>query len=205
FYGASELSFVTLARGDRRVPKNSVGRAFLGVTISIRDANGKSRGRGRTGFVFVESPLVFSGYATGGGNLMRAGEAISAGDRGYLDEKGFLFLEGRADRLIITSGRNVQAEEVEAVLMRHRQVVDAAVIGVPDSKRGTRLVAIVNLRPNARVGTASLTRHLRKVLPLYKVPTRFAKLAEWPRTRSGKTDFAKIEKLWAAEKCEVIA
>ena len=203
FYGASELSFVTVARDDEPVPENSVGRAFPGVSLTIRDRRGRRLPPGRTGRVFVESPLVFSGYAVGGeGDLYLAGAALSVGDMGTMDADGFLYLAGREKRMIVTSGKNLFPEEIERVLERHGAVAAAAVLGVPDAKRGERLVALVLFRGEARVQRASLIAHARRALPLYKVPRLYGAVAEWPRTPSGKSDFGALRGLWQAGNCE---
>ena len=204
FYGASELSFVSLARSDERVPKASVGRAFSGVTVTVRDAQGKKCPAGRTGFVFAESPMIFSGYAGSEDGVLRAGNAVSVGDRGHLDKKGFLHLEGRADRLVISSGRNIQPEEIESVLALHQAVSSCAVLGISDRKRGARLAALMRLKDGASVEAADLARHLKKVLPAYKIPQRFGAVENWPMTRSGKTDYAKLEKIWQQQKFEAL-
>jgi long-chain acyl-CoA synthetase len=204
FYGASELSFVTLARSDERAPKKSVGRAFLGVSVSVRDAKGKNCPPGRAGLIFAESPLVFAGYADGDGDVVRAGNALSVGDRGFLDKNGFLHLEGRSDRLVIASGRNIQPEEVETVLGLHSSIASAAVFGAADKKRSARLVALVRLKPDVQPRSADLFRHLKKILPAYKIPRRIGTVKKWPETRSGKTDFAKLQKMWEQGKYEAL-
>lgn len=201
FYGASELSFVTLARSDERIPKGSVGRPFPGVTVSVRDAKGKNCPAGRTGLVFVEGPLVFAGYNFGGDDVMRMGDALSVGDRGFLDKSGFLHLEGRNDRMLISAGRNIQPEEVEIALNLHPAVESSAVFGVADDKRGVRLAALVKVKEQG-VAIAALTAHLRGLLPAYKVPSQFGAVANWPSTRSGKSDYAKLQKIWNDEKYE---
>jgi long-chain acyl-CoA synthetase len=199
FYGASELSFVTVAKDGERVPAGSVGRAFPGVTITIRDRAGRRLPPGRVGRVFVASPLVFSGYAVGGDDdLYRAGDAVSVGDRGRLDAKGFLYLEGREKRMIVTSGKNIFPEEVERALETHAAVAAAAVLGLADAKRGERMVALLRLRRSARVRAAQLIAHLRRTLPLYKVPRVYAVVGAWPRTLSGKSGFAALRRLWTA-------
>jgi long-chain acyl-CoA synthetase len=199
FYGASELSFVSVAKDGERVPPGSVGRAFPGVAISIRDRAGRRLPTGRVGRVYVESPLVFSGYAVGGeDDLYRAGNAVSVGDRGRLDAKGFLYLEGREKRMIVTSGKNIFPEEVERALETHPSVAAAAVLGLADAKRGERMVALLRLRPQARPRAAQLIAHLRRTLPLYKVPRVYAVAGRWPRTASGKSDFAALHRLWSA-------
>jgi long-chain acyl-CoA synthetase len=199
FYGASELSFVTVAKDGERVPPGSVGRAFPGVAISIRDRAGRRLPPGRVGRVFVASPLLFSGYAVGGeDDLYRAGDTVSVGDRGRLDARGFLYLEGREKRMIVTSGKNIFPEEVERALETHACVAAAAVLGLADAKRGERMVALVRLRPKARPRAAQLIAHLRRTLPLYKVPRVYAVVGAWPRTASGKSDFAALHRLWSA-------
>src|SRR5262249_60909669 len=154
----------------------------------------------------VESPLVFMDHAVGGDDdLYRAGHALSVGDRGFLDAEGFLYLVGREKRMIVTSGKNVFPEEIERALETHPAIAAAAVLGLPDARRGERMLALVALRPNARVRRARLVAHLRGMLPLAQVPRHYAPLARWPRTASGKSDFAALARLWAAGRCERLA
>lgn len=198
FYGASELSFIAVRRAGEGAPETSVGRAFAGVDLSIRDIDGNKLGPDETGLVFVASPMVFSGYATASsGSLRRLGEALSVGDVGFLDARGFLHLVGRADRMIISSGKNISPETVEAVLERHPDVLAAAVLGEPDPARGQRLVALV--KTGASVPTASaLISHCRASLPLANIPRHVFHVGDWPMTRSGKTDFAALQRRLAS-------
>ncbi|MFS8035834.1 AMP-binding protein [Xanthobacter sp. AM11] len=196
FYGASELSYVTVARADEDVPEASVGRAFAGVTLTIRDRAGRRLPPGRTGLVCVESPFVFSGYATGeSADLVRHGAALSVGDMGFLDAAGFLHLVGRAKRMIVTSGKNLYPEEVERLLERHPAVRAAAVLGLADGLRGERLHALLAVEAGAAVTRAELMAFLKPLLPAFKVPRRYARVAAWPLTASGKTDFAALARL----------
>ena len=90
FYGASETSFMTVAIAAENVPEGSVGRAFSGTAITIRDRAGRTLPSGRTGYVFVASPFLFMGYACGkASDLLHHGEAVSVGDIGFLDHRGF--------------------------------------------------------------------------------------------------------------------
>jgi long-chain acyl-CoA synthetase len=206
FYGASELSFVTVARDDEPVPDGSVGRAFAGVTISVRDRRGRRLPPGRIGLVFVDSPLVFSGYALGGEeDVFRVGRAISVGDLGHLDADGFLHLAGRSKRMIVSAGKNLYPEEIERVLEQHATIAAAAVFGMPDAKRGERLVALVSVQPEARLSRATLIAYARGRLPLYKVPRAYGVVADWPRTRSGKSDFPALHRLWCQGAFERLA
>lgn len=199
FYGASETSFITVAKAGEAVPEASVGRAFSGVVVTIRDRAGRRMPAGRAGFVFVESPFLFMNYACGAAaDLLYQGEAISVGDIGYLDQQGFLHLVGRAARKIVTSAKNVYPEEIERVLERHAAVEAAAVLGVPDVRRGERLTALVRLRAEVPVTATDLIAHARQALPLYKVPRLYAVVSDWPLTRSGKTDFEALGQAWTA-------
>ncbi|MDI4657020.1 AMP-binding protein [Xanthobacter autotrophicus] len=204
FYGASELSFITVAKGGEPVPEGSVGRAFDGVRLAIRDKAGRRLPVGRTGLVFVESPFLFLDYATGDSpDLLRHGPQISVGDMGRLDAAGFLTLAGRAKRMIVTSGKNLYPEEVERQLELHPAIAAAAVMGVPDGKRGERLVAFVLPDEGAQMTRADLVAWLRPRLALFKVPRLYARVARWPLTASGKTDFAAVARLWPHD-CELI-
>lgn len=206
FYGASELSFVTVAKEGESAPPDSVGRAFPGVVITIRDRRGRRLPRGRTGLVFVESQMLFSGYAIGEEkDIYRAGRAVSVGDLGFLDANGFLHLVGRAGRMLVTSGKNVFPEEIERVLKGHPDLLEAAVFGTPDVKRGQRLAAVVCPRNGERLSRAALIAHARAALPLYKVPRLYCIANEWPRTRSGKTDFAALQRHWREGRLEALA
>ena len=205
FYGASELSFITVAKDDEDVPPDSVGRPFADVNLTIRDHRGRCLPPGETGQVFVASPFVFIEYACGSETqLSRHGDAVSVGDVGVLDERGFLRLVGRASRMIITAGKNVHPEEIEQILERHPAVIAAGVLGVADQRRGERLVALLRLRPDASLSPSALIDYARKTLPLYKIPRRFAVPSHWPMTSSGKTDFHLLRQIWESGAYEVL-
>lgn len=205
FYGASELSFVTVARADEDVPPGSVGRPFAGVDLTIRDHLGRCLPPGEAGRVFVASPYLFMEYACGGETaLSRHGDAVSVGDVGVVDERGFLRLVGRANRMIVTSGKNVHPEEIERVLEGHLAVLAAGVLGVVDERRGERLVALIRLAEGGRVASSDLIGHARRMLPLDKIPRRFAVPPRWPTTSSGKTDFEMLRRIWDSGACELL-
>jgi long-chain acyl-CoA synthetase len=199
FYGASELSFVTLAKSSENVPEHSVGRAFEGVEIAIHRQDGQPAPPYEPGLIFVKSDLVFKGYACGAeGATLRSEDAISVGDIGYLDARRFLYLVGRADRMLVTSGRNVYPEEVEAVLNAHPAIDMSAVIGVTDRGRGQSVIALVSCVHDDAPTWAELGPFMRKRLAPYKMPRQVAALSDWPLTRSGKTDLRAIERLWSS-------
>lgn len=192
FYGASELSFVTLVRPDEEVPAGSVGRAPQGVSLRIRDAGGRDLPVGETGAIWVGSSMLFDGYACGGGEETRRERAfMTIGDHGRLDESGYLYLHGREKRMLVTSGLNVYPEEVEAVLSGVAGIEEAAVFGVPDALRGVELVAVLR----GRFEEAELRAACRSHLPAAKMPRRFIGLDDWPRTSGGKADLQGLERI----------
>jgi long-chain acyl-CoA synthetase len=204
FYGASELSFVSVAREEECPPPGSVGRAFTCVDIRIMDEAGKPLPAGRTGEVFVRSPMVFDGYAgekqqTG---IRRTEDFLSVGDMGRIDGRGFLFLAGRRDRMIVTAGKNLFPEEIEAVLLSHPDVASATVVALEDAKRGARIAAVLQLQEGVALSPSQLIAHAREYLPLYKVPRLYFTLQDWPQTRSGKVDLVVLKQCLANGMCE---
>ncbi len=192
FYGTSETSLVAWTESDPDLPDAVVGRPFANVELSIRDAAGP----GAPGLVFVRSPMLFEGYVTGDdSSLLRDGDWVSVRDMGFLDGSGRLALSGRQRRMIVTAGRNLFPEEVEAVLEAHPSVAAASVLGVPDPVRGSSVRALVQPRGPFPSAHDRLAAHCRARLPAYKVPREFVVCTDWPRTASGKTDHARLAAL----------
>lgn len=196
FYGASELSFVAVRKSGEACPEMSVGRAFPNVDICIRDNDGALLGPGAVGRIFVRSPYLFMDYATGGEAVTRHQDEMSVGDMGFLDQSGFLHLVGRADRMIVTSGKNIYAEEIERALEQVPQVRAAAVFGVPDPLRGQKIIAFVQCEEDCKPLRAEIVRKLRDLLPSAFIPHLVARPLEWRWTSSGKTDFRAMRTLW---------
>ena len=199
FYGASETSFITIAKDGEPVPEGSVGRPFSNVDVRIRDMEGNCIDPGAAGRIFVRSDMMFDGYATGTGELACAPDgAMCVGDIGYMDECGYLFLTGRENRMIVTSGKNLFPEEVENILAAHPHVECAAILGVEDARRGEKLLAILYTRASAILTRKEIIAYARGQLPLFKVPRNYLVARDWPMTRSGKTDFAALREMVAA-------
>jgi long-chain acyl-CoA synthetase len=191
FYGASETSFVAWTEADEHLPDMVVGQPFGGVELEIRH---RAPGE-QAGLIFVRSAMLFNRYV--GDNhdataaLQEEGGWLSVRDMGYLDGAGRLVLVGRQQRMIVTAGKNLFAEEVEACLSRCPGVAAASVHGLPDPLRGRQVVAWV--RPEAGVldealSPAVLSAWCREHLEAYKVPRRFQLCGHWPLTAGGKTD-----------------
>ncbi len=124
---------------------------------------------------------------------------LRTGDLGSLDEDGFLWLAGRLRNLIITAGRNVVAEEVEAHLRQVPGVADAAVFGEPDELRGEVIHALIVARAGVVLTERDVRASLATRLDRHKIPRRVSIVADLPRTANGKIDRALLGLVAARE------
>jgi len=123
---------------------------------------------------------------------------FTVGDVGWLDEDGYLFIADRKIDMIISGGANVYPAEVEQVLYRHPQVLDVAVIGVPDDEMGESVKAIVELRAGESATADELIAFCRRDLAHYKCPKTVDFVAELPREPQGKVLKRQLrERYWA--------
>jgi long-chain acyl-CoA synthetase len=114
---------------------------------------------------------------------------MTVGDVGYLDDDGYLFLCDRKIDMIISGGVNIYPAEIEAVLVTHPAVLDAAVFGIPDDEYGEVVKGVVELAPGHEPSdglAAEILAHAREHLARYKVPRSLDFTAEFPRTETGK-------------------
>ncbi|WP_434054461.1 MAG: AMP-binding protein [Roseibium sp.] len=197
FYGASETSFITLSSGDAAAPPGSVGKPPPEVRIAIGDPEAPAAA-GTPGAIWVKSGLVFSGYLCGRDPQTRWKDGwLTFGDEGYLDAQGYLFLTGRTNRMIVTSGLNVYPEEIENVLMTHPAVAGAVVAGLEDPVRGARLEAAVQLEGEIDDAREVLLSHCRERLASAKLPRRIHFFGHLPQTAGGKLDIQRVTDMMA--------
>jgi acyl-CoA synthetase (AMP-forming)/AMP-acid ligase II len=111
---------------------------------------------------------------------------LHTGDLGHIDEEGFLHVTGRSTEMIVTGGENVMPAEVEAVLVSHPAVADAAVVGRPHPEWQETVCALVVLDGDADVTQDDLRSHCQGSLADYKVPKQVDFVSSLPRTASGK-------------------
>ncbi|MBC8050112.1 MAG: AMP-binding protein [Chitinophagales bacterium] len=190
FYGASELSFVSYVSTSHPAPDGSVGRLFPDIVADVRLENGQQASAGDKGLIHISSPMLFSGYL--GEPPVVAGEFVTAGDLGFVDAEGFLYLTSRADREINSKGHKITPETVEMVLAQHPHIVGAAVVGIADEKRGAIVAAAIEVAKGARLSRAELSAHCRALLPLADCPQLYFQAARLPMTRTGKIAFSQI-------------
>ena len=188
YYGASELSFVSIAGAG--TPAGSVGRAFAGVRIQIENPQPRTTGPA-AGSVCVQSSMLAEGYLNRDGSvrsLDRINGAATVGDIGYIDEGGWLFLVDRASNRLKSGGINVLPAEVERILREHDLVEECVVLGIPDERWGDRIVAVVQPVDGQILSTAELERFSRTELEPAQRPRAWFFVTQWPLISSGKID-----------------
>jgi len=205
-YGLTETSPVTHANrvGERRM--GSIGRPLDGVDAMVVDDDfvevpPVERGPvdeseidldAVTGELVVSGPNVMKGYydrpeanreafTEAGGNRW-----FHTGDVCYRDEDDYYYIVDRKKHVIVTAGYNVYPSEVENLLYEHPEVTDAAVVGVPDDRRGETVKAFVVVREDATVSTEEIKQYCLERLAPYKHPREVEFVEELPRTATGK-------------------
>ena len=115
-----------------------------------------------------------------------AGQWFRTGDLGTQDAEGYVSLKGRLGDVIKTGGEKVIPNEVEETLMRHPAVLEAAVVGIPDSQWGEKVVAAIVLRPGMSAGSEALVHYCRQYLAGFKLPKQLIYVSSLPRNANGK-------------------
>jgi acyl-CoA synthetase (AMP-forming)/AMP-acid ligase II len=162
----------------------SVGRVVPGVELQVRTDDGATLPAGQPGLLFLRGEQVSGEYV--GSSGVDADGWFATRDRGWLDDEGYLFIEGRADDTIIRGGENIAPAEIEDVLVEHPAVTEAAVLGVPDDEWGQRVAAVVVAVDGVVVDADELRDWVRSRLRSSKTPDVVSFRAELPRTDTGK-------------------
>ena len=185
-YGSTEASWASIAtpRDLRRDP-GTAGRPPRGTRVVVLDPQGQPVPTGEVGHIFVGNEMLFEGYTAGNGRDLRDG-LLGTGDLGHLDSHGLVYVDGRADDMVVSGGENVFPRPVEELLARLPQVLEVAVIGVPDAEFGQRLAAFMVLHPGQVLDADEVREYVRHYLARFSVPRDVHFLRELPRTATGK-------------------
>lgn len=208
FGAGTEAGLQTILRpSDHREALNgrpellgSIGRPCFGVDLRILDRDLTEVARGVVGEIATRGDTLMLGYE---GMPEATAEAFAqgwfrAGDLGYQDEDGYVYLAGRSTEMIIRGGENIYPLEVETVLVQHPAVREAAVLGVPDDRWGEVVAAFVTTYPGTTVDLASVIEHCRENLAKYKVPALVRVVEELPRNAGGKVVKRELAARWNA-------
>jgi long-chain acyl-CoA synthetase len=187
----------------------TVGRPAPGQ-VRILDEAGRERPRGESGRVFLLNPpgsrFEYFRDAAKTAAVQHEGY-FTAGDIGYLDEDGYLFLSGRSAEVIISGGVNLYPQEIDDVLAVHPAVADVACVGVPDEDLGEAVKAVVELRPGSAADDstrASLMAFCAERLAKQKWPRSIDFVTVLPRSEAGKALRAQLRAgYWAGRKRQI--
>jgi acyl-CoA synthetase (AMP-forming)/AMP-acid ligase II len=168
----------------------SCGRAGLFVDVKIVDTLSREElPLGEIGEIAVRAQHVMDGYSK---QPEKTAEVLDedgwyySGDGGYIDEEGYVFIKDRIKDMIVSGGENVYPAEVENALMSHPDIIDVAVIGLPDEKFGEAVVAICVTSADAELDPKAMIEYCREHIAGYKIPRRYERIDQLPRNPSGK-------------------
>jgi long-chain acyl-CoA synthetase len=194
----SRISYLPPTRAAEK--PGSVGIALDNLEIGILDESGQPQPPGSVGEIAVRGPSVTPGYFRAPvetAEILRH-DWLYTGDRGYLDDEGFLFIVGRTRDFLKLGGYRVTTVEIEELLLQHPSVAEAAVVGVVGNDGSEQAIAVVVLVEGASVSDVDLRRHCRTLAPAYKVPRAVRFVSALPRTASNKVAKSQLRK-WAED------
>lgn len=186
-YGMTEAHVIASLPLDGPWPQGSVGLPLDGVSVRVVGENGQPVVQDEVGSVQLSGPNLFRSYWRRPDATREAFASgwFDTGDLGFRDSGGFLTLVARKNDLIITNGFNVYPQVVERVINECPGVRESAVVGIPDLKRGERVVAAV-VRADETLSERSLKTYLGERLVNYQRPASIVFVASLPRNAMGK-------------------
>ncbi|HTS30543.1 MAG TPA: long-chain fatty acid--CoA ligase [Bryobacteraceae bacterium] len=202
-YGLTEagVNCFAMTEEDARLHAGSIGKPMLFAQVRVCDSTGSEVAAGQTGELWLRGPHVSAGFW----NQPEATAAaftpdgwLRTGDLAHCDAEGFYYIDGRIKDMFISGGVNVYPAEIEALLVQHPDVEEAAVIGVPDATWGEVGAAFVVVRADADRSAEDLARFLEPRIARYKLPKRYHFVKELPKTPYGKVVKPELLKRGAA-------
>ncbi len=188
-YGLSEASPVVSKnplRGEHK--PGSIGIPIPNVEMSVQNNDGKILGANETGEICVRGGNVMQGYWNQPEETKKVfrGDWLLTGDVGYRDADGYYYITDRKKDMLLVNGINVYPREIEEVIYHFPGVKEAAVIGVPDIRRGEQPVAFVAAAEGQTLDEKALMQFIRSKLADYKVPKQIIFLPALPKNATGK-------------------
>lgn len=188
-YALTETGRLTsLDLEDSITKAGSVGKEVFHVNLRIVDEQGRNLPSKEPGEIIVQGPNIFTGYWRKGGTIVSAlkNNWFHTGDMGMRDDDGFIYIVGRKVEMIISSGENIYPAEVERAIQSLPQVKEAAVVGMPDKKRGEVVAAYVILKKEQQLSENEIIASLSDKIAYYKIPRKIIFVEDFPRNQSGK-------------------
>ena len=201
-YASTDSGQMAISKPDDIAAKaHAAGRPVWCVDLRIVDENDKPVRVGEVGEIICKSPLSTHGY-------YKNPEATNAsfrdgwfytGDLGYFDEEGYLFVAGRKKDMVKSGGISIYPLEIESVIYSHPDILEAAVIGVPDPQWGEALKAVIVLKHGAKITGEELQQFCKDRLSSYKVPKSVDFVSSLPHTEVGKVNKVKVREMFSTE------
>lgn len=188
-YGLSEASPVVTKNPMHGVRKpGSIGLPIPNVEVSVQDDTGRQLTTGEVGEICVRGGNVMLGYWNNPEETAKAmrGDWLLTGDIGYRDADGYYYITDRKKDMLLVNGINVYPREIEEVLYQFTGVKEAAVIGVPDSRKGEHPVAYIAPAEGVTLDEKAILQFVRQNLADYKVPKNVIFMPALPRNPTGK-------------------
>ncbi|KQP39878.1 long-chain fatty acid--CoA ligase [Pseudorhodoferax sp. Leaf274] len=189
-YGSTETGMVThMPPAMQQAKPGSSGLPYRHVRLEIRGPGGEVLPTGETGEIWAWTPANIRNYLNApplDTETLDARGYFRTGDMGHLDADGYLWISDRAKDMVISGGVNIYPAEVEAALLTHPALSDAAVIGIPDEEMGERVMAFCEPKPGHPVTEDELLAHCVDRLASYKRPRAIRIVGELPRNTVGK-------------------
>jgi Acyl-CoA synthetases (AMP-forming)/AMP-acid ligases II len=201
-YGMTETGGVVSTGVGAAIEAHPGSAGRLAPVVEVRIASPDEEGIGE---ILVRSPSCMDGYwGLPDDPTIDADGWVRTGDLGYVDEEGFLYIRGRSKEVIIRGGENIAAPHVEAALNSHPDVVESAVVGLPDPDWGEIVGAVVRVRSVPPPTVEELTEHVRRQVAHFAVPTRWWFLDRpLPTNDSGKVLKYQLIRDWPSDDASV--
>jgi bile acid-coenzyme A ligase len=184
-YGGTENIGMASATGAEWLQHRGTTGRPINTDVRILDEAGRELPTGEIGEIWMRPRGgLATRYASGG--LREKDGYASFGDMGWLDADGYLYIADRRNDLIVTGGANVYPAEVEAALIQHPHIADAAVVGAPSAEWGATVHAVIVVAGDWPLDEQEVREFCRQRLAAYKVPKSFARVAALPRDELGK-------------------
>lgn len=187
---------------DSLAKVGSIGKPMMFTEVRLVDADGRDVPVGEVGEMLFRGPHVARGYWNQPDATAAAFDEdgwLHTGDLARRDEDGFYYVAGRAKDMIISGGVNVYPAEIEAALLLHPEIEDAAVVGVPDETWGEIGVAFVVTRSGSTLDLDAVRAFLQQRIARYKLPRAWRIVDALPRTPYGKVIKNQLRDRWLAE------
>lgn len=166
----------------------SVGVPIPDVHIQIRDDQGREVERNVVGEVCAHGPNIMRGYWNdpAGTNEVVMDGWLRTGDLGYMDKDGYIFLQGRSRDMIKSGAHRINPQDIEEVIGELPDVLEVAVVGIPDDILGQAIKAVIVAQPQSALQATTVKAHCHARLATYKIPRHVEFVAHIPKTASGK-------------------